>query len=437
MNISEEIKNGPMGRMQILAIAICVMINMLDGFDVLVMAFSAPSIAQEWDVSLTELGGLFSAGLIGMALGSLFLSPFADAFGRKNIILLALLIMSFGMLLSAFASDYWELLVLRVMTGLAIGSALASLNTLVAEYSSDKRKNLSISILQAGYPIGATLGGMFAAFLIGELGWRSLFIFGGLASLALIPVVLMWLPESLDYLIKCHPKTALIHVNTILLRMKKTTMVTLPTPSFEEQRRVPSVHNLLKQNLRKQTIYLWLSFFMLMFTFYFVLSWTPKILVDAGLSVEKGISGSVLMNFGGVIGGIALGYYSNYFGLKRSIQTVMILCAISMLAFGLFTAHLSVLLFIAFFTGFLIFSSMIGLYALAPDIYHTEIRNTGMGWAIGVGRLGAICGPYLAGVLLNSGWSSSDCFFIFLIPLLISAFAVSKINMGKTTAITT
>lgn len=420
-----------MGRLQILTVAICVTINMLDGFDVLVMAFIAPSISQEWELSLIELGGLFSAGLGGMSLGALFLTSIADVYGRKKAILIALVTMSTGMFLSAVTKEYWQLIALRLLTGLGIGLALASLNTLVAEYSSTKRKNLSVAILHSGYPVGAILGGVIAALFIGQFGWMSLFVFGGLLSLVMIPVVIIWLPESLDYLLKVRPKGALHSVNAILIRMKQSEINELPALAVEVPDDAPTVKSLLKKDLIQPTLFLWLAYFMLMASFYFVLSWTPKILIDAGLSMSSGISSGVIMNLGGVIGGLLLGYFSTQFGLKRLTKWVMLLCALSMFAFGYFSENISVLLMIVFFIGFFMVSSMIGLYALAPDIYHTGIRNTGMGWAIGTGRIGAIVGPYVAGLLLESGWSSTNCFFVFLTPMLIAAFAVSHVNNVK------
>lgn len=155
-----------------------------------------------------------------------------------------------------------------------------------------------------------------------------------------------------------------------------------------------------------------------------MLSWTPTLLADAGLRVEEGISGAVLMNIGGIVGGTSLGYLTAKFSAHRLTGFYMVMCAMFMVLFGLLEVSLSIMLMVGFVIGFFVFGSMIGLYSIAPDIYATSIRNTGMGWAIGIGRLGAIIGPSAAGFLLSRGWSGADCFIAFSIPLLIAMVAI-------------
>ena len=185
----------------------------------LVVAFTAPEIASEWALDPQSLGVLFSSGLFGMAAGSLFIAPLADRMGRRNIILICLVIISVGMLASAFTNSIFELAAMRVITGLGIGGALASITTITAEYSSKKRQGFAISLVQVGYPIGATIGGTIAAVLIVQYGWRSVFIFGAICSALMIPMVLRFLPESLEYLITHQPKNALGKINSLLSKL--------------------------------------------------------------------------------------------------------------------------------------------------------------------------------------------------------------------------
>jgi len=413
--------------MQVLAVTICVVINMLDGFDVLVMAFTAPSISAEWALNPQSLGVLFSSGLFGMAAGSLFIAPLADRMGRRNIILICLVIISVGMLTSAFTNSIFELAAMRVITGLGIGGALASITTITAEYSSKKRQGFAISLVQSGYPIGATIGGTIAAILIVQYGWRSVFIFGAICSALMIPMVLRFLPESLEYLITHRPKNALGKINSLLSKLDQPTVQQLP----ESKKQIDKNNGLLKviaPELRASTLLLWCAFFMVMLSFYFVLSWTPTLLTEAGLRIEQGISGAVLMNIGGVIGGISLGYLTSRFSRYRLTAFFMTLCAIAMIGFGLLDNSLNLMLIVGFVIGYFVFGSMIGLYSIAPDLYHTSIRNTGMGWAIGIGRIGAIIGPSAAGFLLNRGWSGADCFIAFSLPLLVAMMAIVTLN---------
>ena len=419
-----NIKQGSMRPVQILAVGICVVINMLDGFDVLVIAFTAPEISAEWDLRPQSLGVLFSSGLFGMAAGSIFLAPQADRIGRRNIILLCLVIISVGMFLSALTNSLYQLAGMRVITGFGIGGALASITTITAEYSSKKRQGFAISLVQSGYPVGATIGGSIAVVLIVQYGWRSVFVFGAISSALMIPLVMQFLPESLEYLITNKPKNALKKVNALLVKLNQPPLAQLPETPIRASESTRGVLSLIETPLRSSTLLLWCAFFMVMLSFYFVLSWTPTLLTEAGLSIDQGISGAVLMNIGGVLGGTSLGYFSARFGAYKLTGISMILCAVAMVVFALLDSTLMTMLIIGFVIGYFVFGSMIGLYSIAPDLYHTSIRNTGMGWAIGIGRLGAILGPSMAGILLSAGWSGADCFIAFSIPMIIAMLAI-------------
>ena len=378
-NVVASIKSDAMAPVQIIAVAMCVVINMVDGFDVLVMAFTAPEISREWQLEPQSLGILFSSGLLGMALGSLFIAPLADRAGRRRIILHCLVTISLGMLASAFMNSVAGLVSTRIVTGLGIGGMLASITTITAEYSSDARRGFSISLVQSGYPIGATVGGSIAAVLIVQYGWREVFMFGALCSALMIPLVCLLLPESLDYLITRQPKSALVRINDLLGKLGKDPLTSLPDRGEQRSLAGVPVLSLFAANLTRATVLLWLAFFMVMMSFYFVLSWTPTLLTEAGLNVEQGISGGVLVNIGGVIGGVFLGYFTTRFAVTKLVALYMVMCAIAMIAFGLLHSGLTLMLIFGFVIGFFIFGSMIGLYAITPNIYATEIRNTGMG----------------------------------------------------------
>ena len=422
---------------QILAVTICVVINMLDGFDVLVMAFTAPSIAAEWSLEPQSIGILLSAGLFGMSAGSLFIAPLADRLGRRNNILICLSIISVGMFASAFTNSVPELAAARVVTGLGIGGALASLTTITAEYSSYKRQGFAISMVQSGYPVGATIGGTIAAFLIVAYGWRSVYVFGAVCTLLMIPLVLRYLPESLEFLIERKPRNALGKVNQLLAKLGMEQLAEMPDSRQTADTHKGRVLDLVSAPLRTSTLLLWCAFFMVMLSFYFVLSWTPTLLTEAGLRAEQGISGGVLMNIGGIIGGATLGYLTARFSAHRLTGLYMVLCVVFMTVFGLLDGYLSPMLVVGFVVGYFIFGSIIGLYSIAPDIYDTSVRNTGMGWAIGIGRFGGIIGPSAAGFLLAQGWTGAQCFYAFGIPLLIAMAAVLLLKAQQGTRLRT
>ncbi|WP_339668129.1 MFS transporter [Dasania marina] len=423
-NINNIIKNNSMSRYQIVAVSLCVILYMLDGFDVLVMAFTAAPVAKEWGLQASQVGLLLSAGLFGMTGGSLFIAPLADKFGRRALVLSCLVIISVGMGLSAFANSMVELGILRLVTGLGIGGMLATLTVVASEYSSAKWNNFILSLLGVGYPIGAVVGGSIAAVLMLHYDWRSVFLFGSLVSFFLIPLALLCLPESLDFLLSKRPANALQKINLLMTRMGHQALASLPPLSDSGELPQTNLRSLFAPEVRRSTLLIWLAFFMVMFSFYFVLSWTPKLLVAAGLSTAEGISGGVLINLGGITGGLLLGYISSRFSLRKILMIYMFATTVLMLAFGLFWSQLTLALGLGVIMGFFLFGSMIGLYILTPAKYATSIRTTGMGWAIGIGRLGAIFSPIIAGFLLEQQWQSGSLFMLFSMPLLCAMVAV-------------
>jgi len=422
-----NIDESRISRFQILTIAICTFINMIDGFDVLVMAFTASSISSEWQIPKSELGLLLSAGLVGMAVGALFIAPFADKIGRKKLILLSLVIVSIGMLSSAFSQNVTQLSVLRFITGLGIGGMLATLNTLVSEYSNKRNKNICVSILQSGYPVGAIIGGIISVYLIKAYGWQSTFLFGGCISLLMIPLVYFILPESLDFLFVKQPKNALTSINKILNKLNQPIIKQLPSEIINGEQSSP-LSSLFNLNNLSNTLVIWTAYFMLMFSFYFIVSWTPKLLVDAGLSTSVGISGGVIIQVGGVIGALTLGFIASKINVIRLTSVYLTCCTTMMIIFGSLQFSLPILMTFAFIMGFFLVGSMIGLYALTPTLYSAFNRNTGMGWAIGIGRFGAVISPILAGYLLENSWKMTTIVLLFSMPMLFAAFILSLIK---------
>jgi benzoate transport len=426
----QRMHDRPMGRFQIFAIAICIVINSLDGLDVLVIAFAAPRIADEWGLSPETLGVVFSSGLVGMALGALTLAPLADTFGRRRIIISSLLLISAGMLAAALVTDTAQLIAARALTGFGVGGMLASLNTIVAEYSSTRSRSLAVSLLQSAYPVGAVLGGIISAYLIGRFGWRSLFLLGGGLTLAMLPLVLWRLPESLDYLLSRQPQNALARANDLLQKIGLEPVSEMPPRAADEPAPKSSISRVVGPEFRLVSVSLWCGFFMLMAVWYFIISWTPKLLVDAGLNIEQGISGGVLLSLGGIVGGLVFGYASLRFRPIRMVRVFMLFGGVSMAAFALIGIDLATMMAIAATMGFFVAGSMVGLYALIPSLYPAAVRNTGVGWASGIGRLGAILGPYVAGLLVGAGWASSTIYLLFGAPMLLAVVAVSFIPLA-------
>ena len=336
------LRQGPMTAFQIAVVVICTLLNMIDGFDVLSISFTAPLIAKQWNVAPTTLGVLFSAGLAGMSLGSLLLSPLADVIGRRAVVNLCVVVISLGMFGSAFTGGVWELAALRFFTGLGIGGLLSSGNTLLSEYSSDRWRDLSISSMVAGYSIGAVIGGSIAAYLIAEFGWRSAFVFGGASSAALLPFCLFFLPESIDYIVTSKRPDALARVNAVLRRLNRPAISALPEIAREEHS-TRAVVGVFEPRFLKGTLLICLSFFMLMLTFYFLLNSIPKNMVDLGFTVQDGIYASVLINLGGIVGGYSYGYVSGQIDARMLAPYLFVLLFVSIVVLASLSSSLTLL----------------------------------------------------------------------------------------------
>lgn len=405
-NPREEMNNKTMNRYQWFVIGICVLLNVIDGFDVLVMAFTASSVSAEWGLTGAQLGALLSAGLFGMGAGSLFLAPWADKIGRRPLILLCLLISGVSMITASLVQNATQLGIMRFITGLGIGGILASSNVIASEYASLRWRSLAVSLQSTGYAIGATIGGMIAIALISHFGWRSVFLAGGLTTMLMLVVAYFTLPESLDYLLVKQPKNALDRINHLCQRIGLTRIPQLPEVIHNTAQPKIGIAKLFTAGLGLQTIFLWLSFFFVMFGFYFVMSWTPKILTANGMTTEQGVTAGVLISAGGMFGAALIGLISARVRIFYVQAAFLALTAILILLFVNSTSTLTIAFILSVFLGVLSNGCVAGLYAMSPSIYEADVRATGVGSAIGFGRIGGILSPLVAGAFLDGGISS-------------------------------
>ncbi|AEQ98622.1 MFS transporter [Xanthomonas oryzae pv. oryzicola] len=413
------------------AVAVCVLLTMLDGFDVMTMAFTAPHVSADWQLSGKLLGMLFSAGLIGMAVGALALAPLADRVGRRALILVCLVILTVAMSISALAGSAWQLGALRLLTGVGIGGMLACVAVTAGEFSSPRWRNTAIVLQVTGYPVGATLGGVIAELLIRQWSWPSVFVLGAVASLLSVPLVLAFLPESLEFLIIRRPPDAVARFNAVLARMGMPPYAVLPPPPPQLATQAQGYWAMFDAPMRRHTLLVALGFFSLMFAFYFVISWTPKLLVTSGASAAEGITGGVLLNLGGIGGGILFSGLASCVRLSRLTVGSLLLMGLAMLAFGLCSTQLNWAFAMALLTGAAMFAAVGGMYAIVPIVFTAAVRSTALGWAIGVGRFGAILSPFCAGVLLDAGWSPAWLFVVCGAPLLVAAAAVVAMRLPE------
>lgn len=434
MNLRARIDAAAMTPYQWMVVALCVLLNCLDGFDVMAMAFTASSLTEEFALSGSELGVLLSAGLVGMAVGSLALAPVADVIGRRPLILISVGLATLGMLLSAVAPSAVLLGLARVVTGLGVGGILASTNVIASEYASARWRGLAIGLYTAGYGIGATLGGVAARGMLADLGWRSVFVAGGVATgIALILLVVL-LPESVDFLVQRRPRQAVERINRILGRLGQPAVTSdaleaMPRPTARRRSGNPGV--LLSADLRRSTLLIWVAFLATMFGFYFVNSWTPQLLVTSGLSEADAVTAGMMLALGGTAGSVLYGLVASRLDSRLVLIGFTVLSALTMVVFITSTALLTVALIIGVVVGALINGCIAGLYTITPAVYGTEIRSTGMGWAIGIGRIGAILSPMLAGRLLDASWTPVNLYVGAAVVVAISAVALLFLRTGR------
>ena len=427
-SVRAQLNSREMSSSQWEVVLLCTAINMLDGYDVLVMSFAAAPVAADWRLDPASLGLLLSAGLIGMAFGSVLLGSLADALGRKRLVNVCLVIVTIGMMASALSQSQLQLLALRFVTGIGIGGMLATITALVSEYSNDKRRGICMGLLQSGYPLGALLGGVIAAYIIQFSEWRSLFLFGGAVSAVLLPLVIVRLPESLDFLSRSDMSGSGNAREKLLERFG------LSEPRDSVAKEVDrSVGNwrscFTPSDVGINTLLLWSCYLALMFSFYFVVSWTPKLLVDAGLSTSQGISAGAILQAGGLIGALVIGLLGSRYAVNKLAAWFFSLSVVFILAYGWADAELMTLMILAALMGFFLIGAMIGLYTIAPALYDSKSRVTGVGLAIGVGRSGAIAAPFVGGLMLEANLEVSLIYAVFAAPLVLAAFAVRSISM--------
>ncbi|TQV72718.1 MFS transporter [Exilibacterium tricleocarpae] len=431
-DIEKLIDNADFSPMQLVVLVLCCGLNILDGIDVLAMSYTASSVAEEWGLQPHQLGAVFSSALIGMMLGAMFIAPLADKYGRRPIVLGSVALISVGMLVTGFVTSVWQLVILRGITGLGIGAMLASLTALVSEFMPHRRRNFCLGILQASYPLGAVIGSFFAVGMIPEYGWRSVFIAAGLMGFVALAVCLVLLPESMQILAKNRNGDGLVRINRLLAKMKVAPIAKLAEAGGDKSGKSDiGVGSLLASEQRRMTINLWMAFMLSFSTLYFLISWIPKLLSDAGLPLDKSIYTGAALNLGGALGIVALGFISTYWKITKLIMVFLLGGAGFMVLFASLNLSMPFLLTLTALIGFSVFGGFVSLYSVAARIYPPQARTTGVGWAIGMGRMGAIIGPYAAGVMIGMGFTTSTNFLVFAVPLVAAAFFTINIKSPK------
>lgn len=365
----------PSGRAK-LTLLLCFAIAIFEGFDLQSMGVAAPRMRAEFMLDNAQMAWAFSAAIIGTLPGAIIGGRLSDYIGRKKVLIFSILLFGVMSLVTAFAANYELLLVIRFLTGLGMGGALPMMITLASEAVSSDRKGTAVSIMYSGIPCGGLLTSVVAMLLAGDAEWRHIFYVGGIAPILLIPLLMKYLPESTDYI---------------------THKTQSATPFFEV---------LFAKERRMSTIQIWISFFCTLVVLYFLLNWLPLLMGAQGLTKLQANYVQMGYNIGGVFGSILMGMMLDKMRMSFVIKFIYLGILVSLCCLS-FSPTVAVLAFSAVGCGLFIVGGQSALYGLAAIYYPAEMRGTGVGAAVAVGRIGSFAGPLLAGFLLSLGQSAT------------------------------
>jgi len=427
-NPLDTIAAAPMRLHQYVVVALCCLINAIDGFDVVSMSYAAPVLTREWTTSYATLGVVFSAASIGLACGAFLLAPLADRWGRWPVMLVALVAITISHALSAVSDTIEHLMMLRFIMGLGLGVLVVSLNVMASEYSNDRQRSMMLALLHSGFTVGMMSGGLLAALVLEPYGWRAIFVFGAIVNVVLLVLFVLLMSESPTFLLTRQPPNALVRLNAILARLGHAPLAALPPRPVAELRR-GGLRALLGSEERMTSLLFWLTSLTYAVIGYFLLTWKPKVLVDAGLTPSQAGLVGASVGVMGILGHLSMGWQARKGGASGLTAIYFALCGASLLAFG--NAPNAVLLIVtAGLLQFFTVGAYTGLFLTAVALYPPERRSLGIGFMVGFVRLGAIIGPFVGGILLGANQGRATTFAVFTAISAIPVIAMVLLARG-------
>ncbi|MBV6761958.1 MULTISPECIES: MFS transporter [Rhodococcus] len=432
VRVGELIDRQPVGRFHYLLLALAGAVMFLDGFDTQAISFAAPSIAHEWGLPVASLGPIFSAAIVGLMVGYLCLAPLAHRSGQRRAVVFCTAMFGILTLLCAFTESPLQLIALRFLTGAGLGAAIPSLVGLVSEFAPARRRSSFVMFIYCWYAFGFVAAGVVSGFVIPLWGWRAMFIVGGTVPLVLLMFLLRYFPESPRYLLL---RGAGDRANATLRRLDPAlpcNAIVLADasedsrPAGTSKGKTSAVLDLVRGRWFLNTLLLWLAFGANLAAFYAIQSWLPTIVGSLGQSSRVVIACTVLTTVGGIAAAMFIGPAMDRISPFRTLGTVYLVGAgfVALLGWVLGGGSTVTLLVAAFLTGTCVTGGQMSVIALATVLYPTDMRSTGVGWALGIGRLGGIAAPLIVGAALSAGVAPREVFFAMAMILVVAGFCV-------------
>jgi AAHS family 4-hydroxybenzoate transporter-like MFS transporter len=424
VNIPELLAKSTIGPLQRRVFVLCLMTLIIDGFDVQAMGYVIPALSGAWEIEPSQFRTVLPAANFGVLIGSLLFSPIADKIGRRPVLIGSTLWFAVMTLAAAFAGNVTQLFWLRFIGGIGMGCIIPNATALIGEYSPAGRRVTLMMNITVGFTAGGAVAGFVARWMIPQFGWQSVFLVGGAIPLVIAVAMLASLPESLQFL--AVRRRRLDQVARWLKQLDPTIRVDASTEYVareESKGGVPVVH-LFNDRRALVTVLLWIVNFMNLLNLYSVSSWLPTVVNGMGYDQNTSVLVGTVPWVGGTIGTFGLAWIISRKGFTRTLTINYILATFSIALIGQPGISLALLSLIVFVTGWCVIGGQPGMNAFAATFYPTYLRSTGLGWALGVGRVGAIVGPYIGGSMIGAKWTSQQLFLAAAVPAAISAITL-------------
>lgn len=436
LDVQQALDGAPFGGYRWLIFVLCFLIVLFDGFDTAAIGYIAPSLMSEWGVEKSALAPVLSAALFGLAAGALSAGPLADRLGRKKVLIGSVAVFGAGCLASAFSADLQTLTWLRFLTGVGLGAAMPNAVTLMSEYSPMRQRSLITNAMFCGFPLGASCGGFLAAWMIPEFGWRSVLVLGGVLPLVLMLALIVFLPESIRYMVTHGWQPARIRrvltrvVGDKLASAERYVLPEMPAdkapaadadaPSSREARGLGIV---LSSRYLLGSLMLWIAYFMGLVVFYAMINWMPVLFRSIEIEAATASRITALFPLGG-IAAIVLGWMMDRYNATIVLALGYLGTALSVWAIGQAVGNMGVLMLLVFVAGVIMNATQASMPALGAHFYPTRGRATGVAWMLGVGRFGGIAGSFLVAALTARQFDFAGIFAVLAIPGLIATVAL-------------